>query len=494
MRGFQSGWGSGRIFRRLLVAAVAAGFIPACGGGGSGGGVFVHPWGAAIYTDTGGGGGTVYQDPVNADRIALRGTFLADLNLQTQFAAADRVILETAIIIGDNVPDGVGPTFTIAPNTVLFGEPGTTFPSMLLITRSAKIMANGTAANPIVFTSSQPAGTRAFGDWGGIVINGRSQVNTVDPQGEGNSGTYGMNPPVLNDNSGVLRYVRVEFAGKQFSSLNELNGIAFQGVGSGTTVEFIQCHRCADDAMEFFGGTVNVKNVVITGPDDDGFDWTGGWTGRAQFVVIQQYTDTDRGIEADNNDAANDALPRSKPVLANFTVMSTLTGSGFGMMLKEGTAGLFHHFLVTDVNTASQGLRVQHAATLNNAYSDEPTYAALSGELQFFNSFFFNTTNFDASAVSADFPTNAAGFAADHPAGGIETAVDPQMDAFNPAAVNGPNWIPANIANLDGLTFSSADPFFTATDYAGAFTTGNDWIHVNPADSTSALWITTAAN
>lgn len=492
MRGFAS-WASR--MKRVIILAAAAAVVPACGGGGgSGGGApFVHPWGAAIYTDAGGGGGAVYQDPVNANRIGLRGTFLADLNIPLQFAAATRVVLETPIIIGDNVPDGVGPTLTIGAGTTVLGEPGTSFPSMLLITRSARIMANGTATSPIVFTSSQPVGTRAFGDWGGIVINGRSQVNTPDPQGEGNSGTYGMNPPVLNDNSGVLRYVRIEFAGKQFSSLNELNGIAFQGVGSGTTVEFVQCHRCADDGMEFFGGTVNVKNIVITGSDDDGFDWTGGWTGRAQFVVIQQYADSDNGIEADNNNAANDALPRSKPILANFTIMSTTAGSAFGMLLREGTAGLFHHFLVTDVNTTSEGLRVQHDATFNSAYSDEPTFATLSGELQFFNSFFFNTVNFNNSA-GAGFPTNATGFVADHPAGAITIAVDPQMDAFNPALVNGPNWIPANIANLDGLTFSSADAFFTATDYAGAFTTGNDWIHVTPANSASALWITTASN
>lgn len=499
MRGFAS-WGNR--MKRVIYLALAAAVVPACGGGSSGGAApFVHPWGAPVYTDAGGGGGAVYQDPANANRIALRGTFLADLNIDVQFAAATRVVLETPIIIGDNVPDGVGPTLTIGAGTTVFGEPGTSFPSMLLITRSAKIIADGTAASPIVFTSSQPVGTRAFGDWGGIVINGRSQVNTPDPQGEGNSGTYGMNPPVLNDNSGILRYVRIEFAGKQFSSLNELNGIAFQGVGSGTTVEFVQCHRCADDGMEFFGGTVNVKNIVITGADDDGFDWTGGWTGRAQFVVIQQYSDSDNGIEADNNNAGNDALPRSKPILANFTIMSTTVGSGLGMLVREGTAGLFHHFLVTDVATTSQGLRVQHSATFKNAYTDEPTYATLSGELQFFNSFFFNNTNFDNSpvdggdpALAVNFPTNATGFVADHPGGAITTAVDPQMDAFNASLPNGPNWIPANIANLDGLTFSSADAFFTATDYAGAFTTGNDWIHVTPGNSASALWITTAAN
>ena len=168
----------------------------------------------------------------------------------------------------------------------------------------------GTRERPIVFTSDQPVGQRGRGDWGGIIINGRAPVNIEGGEGvgEADTGVYGGNQP--NDNSGTMRYVRVEFAGVEFSPDNELNGIAFQAVGSGGTYDFIQVHMNRDDAFEWFGGTANIKHAVASNAADDSFDWTFGWQGKAQFVVIHQRgDDADRGIEADNSEFNNNDLP-----------------------------------------------------------------------------------------------------------------------------------------------------------------------------------------
>ena len=179
----------------------------------------------------------------------------------------------------------------------------------------------GTRDAPIVFTSDQPVGSRARGDWGGLIINGRAPVNIEGGEGvgEADTGVYGGNNP--NDNSGSLRYVRVEFAGVEFSPDNELNGIAFQGVGRGGSYEFIQVHMNRDDALEWFGGTADIKYAVASNAADDSFDWTFGWSGRAQFIAIHQRgDDADNGIEADNNEFNNNLLPRSNPQIYNITL------------------------------------------------------------------------------------------------------------------------------------------------------------------------------
>ena len=138
-------------------------------------------------------------------------------------------------------------------------------------------------------------------------------------RGEGDTGIDGGDDP--NDNSGSLRYVRVEFAGVEFSPDNELNGIAFQAVGRGGLVRLPSGHMNRDDAFEWFGGTADIKHAIASNAADDSFDWTFGWTGRAQFVAIHQRgDDADSGIEADNSEFNNNALPRSNPQLYNFTM------------------------------------------------------------------------------------------------------------------------------------------------------------------------------
>jgi len=256
---------------------------------------------------------------------------------------------ETLWLIQGQLSVEDGATLTIEPGTELVG--GTAGDTDTLIVRQGgTLISEGTAQNPIVMRGPQAEG-RA--EWGGVVINGFAPINGcaegVDPctaQGEGDSGTYGGNDP--EDNSGVLRYTIVSNAGRQFSEENELNGIAFQGVGAGTTIEFVQVHLNQDDGIEFFGGTANAKNIVLTGIGDDSLDWTQGWQGNVQYLVAKQYSDGegDQGIEADNNGDANDSLPRAKPTLANMTFVGQST-TDIGWLLREGTGATIANSVVT---------------------------------------------------------------------------------------------------------------------------------------------------
>ncbi|MCW3466590.1 hypothetical protein [Chitinophaga nivalis] len=218
----------------------------------------------------------------------------------------------------------------IDPGTVLKGipstkpqEPGGT----LVITRGAKIFAQGTATNPIIFTSNSP--TPAIGDIGGLVILGRAFTNRGDKLIEGIAtptpastwygGTNGQ------DNSGILKYVRIEYAGFILSTDNELNGLSLGGVGSGTTIDYVEVYKPLDDGIEFFGGTVNANHLVVVNPSDDGLDFDEGYRGRIQFaLIVEDSTSANRsishGIESDNN-FYNDLVPVTHPQIANLTII-----------------------------------------------------------------------------------------------------------------------------------------------------------------------------
>src|SRR5690606_39108636 len=197
----------------------------------------------------------------------------------------------------------------VKPGYTIYIEEGVTVKSersastvaYLLIEPGAKIEAEGTATSPIVFTSGEASPKQQ--DWGGIILCGKAPVNVGTGSAASEMGVgvvYGGTDP--NDNSGTLRYVRVEYTGKKQSLEAEPNGFTFEGVGAGTMVEYIASYKGGDDGIEFFGGTVNVKYAVVYGAQDDSFDWTFGWTGKGQFWVAVQADDVaDRGFEADNN-------------------------------------------------------------------------------------------------------------------------------------------------------------------------------------------------
>lgn len=208
----------------------------------------------------------------------------------------------------------------------------------ILIEQGAKIDAQGTASNPIVMTSEK----KEPGAWGGIHICGYAHTNAEGGTGSSEIGgaPYGGNNDA--DNSGTLRYVRVEYTGFAFDEEHEANGITFYGVGNGTTVEYCQAYMGSDDGFEWFGGSVNVKYLVSTDCSDDSFDWTEGWNGKGTNLVAYQEDkstlgyDCDCLMECDNNGSNNAATPVAHPVLKNLILVGN-GGSKQGIRLRAGT-------------------------------------------------------------------------------------------------------------------------------------------------------------
>ncbi len=241
-----------------------------------------------------------------------------------------------------------GARLIIEAGTVVQGREG----SALLITRDATIQARGTASQPIVFTSAVAAGKRKAGDWGGLVLLGNAPVNTADAQIEGLTAgdTRGMFGGVdSSDNCGVLEYARIEFAGYEVYANNELNGLTLGGCGSKTIVRNVQVHRALDDGIEIFGGSVDLRHILITGAADDSLDWDMGWSGRVQFLQVQQYPSIgDNAFEADNDEFNHNAGPVSEPTFYNVTLQSMQSSERHqrAMTLRRGTGGHFYNMVI----------------------------------------------------------------------------------------------------------------------------------------------------
>lgn len=229
-------------------------------------------------------------------------------------------------------------TLTIQPGVIIRSNVAA---SALFVTRGSKLNAIGTASQPIVFTSKNAAGSRNRGDWGGIVLLGKGRVNqgtgtnfiegisqTVDTQYGGGSA------PINNDNSGTLKYVRIEFAGYVYSPNNELNGLTMGGVGSGTTIDYVQVSYSNDDSFEWFGGSVDCKHLVALNGLDDDFDTDFGYNGRVQFGLsikdpLAADISTSECFESDNYAGTGDPASLSSPynswrtsaIFSNFTCL-----------------------------------------------------------------------------------------------------------------------------------------------------------------------------
>jgi hypothetical protein len=388
----------------------------------------------------------ILTDPTPSGAERLSGSITTSRTL-----TADKAyILSGAVFVRS------GATLTIRPGTTIFGEKSTL--GALVIERGARIDAQGTADSPIIMTSDQPAGRRARGDWGGLIINGSAPLNIPGgvKSGEGDTGQFGGTNAA--DNSGTIRYVRVEFAGIEFSPDNELNGIAFQGVGSGTTCDHLQVHYNQDDGFEWFGGTVSCKFLLATAAGDDSFDWTDGWSGRGQFWVAQQKgDDADAGFEADNLEGNVEVQPRSNPTIFNVTLIGdpgTTNGaeSTNGMVLRRGTAGTLRNFIVTGFK--QRGVDVRDASVAQ----------AQSGALSMANSIVFGNTTGSVN-----------GFTTWLTAGMVQT-VDPQIAA--PFNLSAPNFQPsASGPARNGSVAVAAPPgdgFFESVNFIGAVG-ANDW-------------------
>ena len=237
--------------------------------------------------------------------------------------------------------------YTVKAGATLNIEPGVRLEAVyddvvdyILVEQGAKINARGTASSPIVMTAEQ----EEAGAWGGIHICGRAHTNAEGGQGSSEIGgaAYGGNDDA--DNSGTLQYVRVEYTGYAFDEEHEANGISFYGVGNGTTVDHCQAYKGSDDGFEFFGGSVNVSNMVVTDCSDDSFDWTEGWNGTATNLIAVQESqdvlgyDCDCLIEADNNGDNFSATPVANPTLSNLLLIGNNSEENQrGVRLRCGT-------------------------------------------------------------------------------------------------------------------------------------------------------------
>jgi hypothetical protein len=362
-----------------------------------------------------------------------------------------------------------GATLTIQPGTKIVGDyqvPG----SSLFILRGAKIDAQGTAERPIVFTSERPVGQRQPGDWGGIIIIGNGVVNRTGPtQIEGTGTPANINPAQFynggtnnSDDSGVLRYVRIEFAGYPTAPNEELNSLTMAAVGAGTRIEYVQVLQGLDDSFEWFGGAVNGRYLVSYESGDDHFDASEGYIGRNQFLVAFQSIRPEPrpglagGVASDpqmiendgcwaENCAAGDAnrsasQPYTVPVFANFTLVGApqgaweTTGGNYGMMLRRGTGGLYVNGVVT--RTSREGISLRGAQTM--ARHEE-------GNLRIRNIYFSQMTGvFQPENLSASNPESRQ-YVLDLGANGLELGSVPAQSLFTA--------FPTNTVNATGASF-----------------------------------------
>lgn len=434
----------------------------------------------------------------NAVTVGISGPRVATLS--GILTSSRTLFSDTTYTLSGYVKVANNSVLTVQPGTLVVGDfnvPG----SSLWILRGSRIEANGTAAAPIVFTSSRADGSRKPGDWGGIIIVGNGIINrtattilTEGPAGVGENYAGGTNNA---DNSGTLRYVRVEFAGYDVSggAGQELNAISMYAVGSGTVLEYVETLAGLDDSFEWWGGAVSGRYLVSYESGDDHFDWSEGYRGKNQFLIAYQSTrltpepgrggnSTDpQAFEADgcgtsgaSCSAGFDSQPFSVPVFANFTLIGVGTiaprvpAGDVGMVLRRGTGGYISNGIVA--RWPGQGISIRDASTNSRWTTDSLNVANIL--------YAENGSNFDPDA-SANFG-KAALFAGQNAVTAAGTAAS-LFQSLDPANFD---WRPvggspaATGANVITIPSPYADNFFggtiqTTTYFGAADPAGADW-------------------
>jgi hypothetical protein len=383
-------------------------------------------------------------------------TLTGRITSDTHLTSNNTYLLQGQVVIGENVVAGEKTQLTIDAGTFIFNTGGV---HLLVVDRNGQIQANGSAAKPIIFTyeGDETATVDTRGQWGGLVINGSATINEAGgvADGEGASGLYGGTNDT--DSSGSITYVQVKYAGRVFTESDELNGIAFQGVGSGTNIDYVQVHNNSDDGVEFFGGTVNAKHLFLTGNEDDSIDWTQGWTGKVQFAAVRMGSSSDHCIEADNNGDNNDATPRSNPTIANLTCSGGFNDDGQGVRLREGTSATITNSVIAGFS--SYCVDIDQDATFNNAGG---SIAGLNSNLVMRNTRVSTGCAFSAS--SGDIFSVADWYAAQI-GSGSGTDLGGTLGLTN-----------GNALNAVAVDSTLSDPFFDQVDYIGAIKDStSDW-------------------
>jgi hypothetical protein len=387
-----------------------------------------------------------------------------------------------------------GGDLVIPAGTQLFGDK--TSKATILVERGGMIHANGTAGAPVIFTSSQPVNNKATGDWGGIILLGRARINTAS--GADTAAIEGITPAVYyggnndNDNSGVMRYCRIEYAGIALSPNNEINGLTMGGVGSGTTIEYIMVSWGGDDSYEWFGGTVNCKYLISYIPVDDEFDTDFGFRGKVQWgLTIRKPSVADVSgsttFESDNNNGPNYNTPRTQPIFSNITSVGPkqYDTSAVNPLFTRG-GHLRRNSLISVVNSVVMGwpqgiyydgsgitcaMQNDTCRVKANVFAGCYTLAASTSAGCGFDAIVYTTGGGNTIIATT------AGAQLSNPYGGILTG-NYSPSFFNPSA-GSPCLSGANFS-LPGMN----DPFFTQTTYRGAFdqnaTWANGWTNFRP--------------
>jgi hypothetical protein len=368
-----------------------------------------------------------------------------------------------------------GGSITIPAGTVIKSD--ITRKGALIIERGAKIMAEGTASKPIVFTSGNAVGSRNPGDWGGIIILGKAKTNrSSEPLIEGGVNSYyGGNDDA--DNSGVMKYVRIEFAGIAAAPGSEINGLTLGAVGSGTTLEYIQVAYGNDDAFEFFGGTVNAKYLISYATADDDFDFDFGYTGKLQFGVALRNPlwvdggDAGNGIECDNDGSGTTATPLTRPVISNFTFVgpndaaNTAANHNFANRFRRNSRFVLNNSVL--IGWQKGGLSLESNGTYNDFVSGTASSEFKNNIVHAVSDPFklgSDVTTTGASATAIQTKATAAGSSS------FTSATAAMLTT--PFSLTAPNFLPATGSPaLAGAAFSGdlSNPFFTQVAYKGAF-------------------------
>lgn len=410
-----------------------------------------------------------------------------DLNTQT-LTRGVRYLLKGQVFVKD------GKTLTVEAGSVIFGDKATK--GTLIVTPGGKLIAEGTAIQPIVFTSSQTVESRDRGDWGGIVILGKARVNQTNPAIEG------INPPVIYggtddaDNSGVLKYVRVEYAGIELTPNNETNCITMGSVGSGTVMEYCQISYGGDDGFELFGGTINAKYLISLGTWDDDFDIDYGYRGKIQFALSVRYpTFADQSgsniIETDNGPNDNVTPFLTEGVISNVTALGPkLINSQIINANYQHAIDMRRRTALTIANSVfvgmPRGIRMNQQSVYDNYNTG--TGNLLNNIMSAPASTFAVGTGMTATATSiqnywnANGNTTIAGTDFETPGTGIYSLLGFNLNTFygNNTQIfypQNPTFEVTAGTLTSGASFAHpklTNPFFTTTTYRGAFG-ATDW-------------------
>ncbi|MEP6584798.1 MAG: hypothetical protein ABJA90_11045 [Ginsengibacter sp.] len=432
------------------------------------------------------GGTTVVTQPGDSTAVntILEGRITANLTLKAAYTYKLR-----GLVYVTN-----GAILTIEPGTKIVGELNKQ--GGLIITRSSKIIADGTSDKPIVFTSESSTPQR--GDWSGLVILGNAPtnssfngiqgvgaveggINNSDNLGlYGTPSTQGQNPA---DNSGILRYVRIEYAGYAFLPDNEINGLTLAGVGSGTVIDYVQVSYANDDSIEWFGGTVNCTHIISYRTLDDDFDTDNGFSGRVQFgISLRDSSVADisksEAFESDNDANGSQLLPQTKAIFSNITAIGPRENlNNIGNSLYNSGAQIRRNSSESIFNSVIIGWPV---GILIDASKGYPTDTNIPASLFVQSSIIAGSATPVKYAPSTIAPTGFDVLAWFNLPANSNTILTTNAEAMITAAFNyaNPDFTPmAGSPALTGADFSNLNlkTGFTAVPYRGAVGAGDTW-------------------